>query len=165
MEARWLFDVEMDQIQVVVQPDSVIHSMVEYEDGAVMAQLGTPDMRLPIQYALYYPERRFLPGARLDFAALTQLSFETPDMENFRGLGLAYEAGRRGGSLPAVFNAANEKAVAMFLRGQIGYLSIMSLIEGAMERHRIIQNPAVDQILEAEQEAYEYIDSQVNSGK
>ena len=165
MEACWLFDVEMDQIQVVVQPDSVIHSMVEYEDGAVMAQLGTPDMRLPIQYALYYPERRFLPGARLDFAALTQLSFETPDMENFRGLGLAYEAGRRGGSLPAVFNAANEKAVAMFLRGQIGYLSIMSLIEGAMERHRIIQNPAVDQILEAEQEAYEYIDSQVNSGK
>lgn len=165
MEAHWLFDVEMDQIQVVVQPDSVIHSMVEYEDGAVMAQLGTPDMRLPIQYALYYPERRFLPGGRLDFAALTQISFETPDMENFRGLGLAYEAGRRGGSLPAVFNAANEKAVAMFLRGQIGYLSIASLIEGAMKRHRIIENPAVDQILEAEQEAYEYIDSQVNSGK
>lgn len=165
MEAHWLFDVEMDQIQVVVQPDSVIHSMVEYEDGAVMAQLGTPDMRLPIQYALYYPERRFLPGGRLDFAALTRISFETPDMENFRGLGLAYEAGRRGGSLPAVFNAANEKAVAMFLRGQIGYLSIASLIEGAMKRHRIIQNPAVDQILEAEQEAYEYIDSQVNSGK
>ena len=124
MEAHWLFDVEMDQIQVVVQPDSVIHSMVEYEDGAVMAQLGTPDMRLPIQYALYYPERRFLPGGRLDFAALTRISFETPDMENFRGLGLAYEAGRRGGSLPAVFNAANEKAVAMFLRGQIGYLSM-----------------------------------------
>lgn len=165
MEAHWLFDVEMDQIQVVVQPDSVIHSMVEYEDGAVMAQLGTPDMRLPIQYALYYPERRFLPGGRLDFAALTRISFETPDMENFRGLGLAYEAGRRGGSLPAVFNAANEKAVAMFLRGQIGYLSIASLIEGAMKRHRIIENPAVDQILEAEQEAYEYIDSQVNSGK
>lgn len=158
MEARWLFNVEMDQIQVVIQPDSVIHSMVEYEDGAVLAQLGAPDMKLPIQYALYYPERRFLPGARLDFTTLTQISFEAPDMENFRGLKLAYEAGGMGGTLPTVFNAANEKAVAMFLNRQIDYLSIVSLIEGAMEQHRVIENPGVEQILEAEQEAYEYID-------
>lgn len=157
MEAHWLFDMEIDQVQVVVQPASVIHSMVEYEDGAVIAQLGTPDMKLPIQYALYYPQRRFLPGDRLDFTALTQISFEVPDMENFRGLKLAYQAGRRGGSLPTVFNAANEKAVAMFLNRQIKYLSIVDLIEGAMEGHRVIENPSVEEILEAEQETYEYI--------
>ena len=122
MEARWLFGVEMDQVQVVVQPQSVIHSMVEYEDGAVIAQLGTPDMKLPIQYALYYPERRFLAGDRLDFAKLAQITFEAPDFENFHGLSLAYKAGRRGGTLPTVFNAANERAVQKFLDREIGYL-------------------------------------------
>ena len=123
MEARWLFDVDMDQIQVVVQPQSIIHSMVEFEDGAVMAQLGTPDMKLPIQYALYYPERRYLPGDRLDFETLSEIRFEKPDMETFRGLKLAYEAGRAGGTLPVVFNAANEKAVGKFLKGEISYLT------------------------------------------
>lgn len=164
MEAHWLFDVEIDQVEVVIQPTSVIHSMVEYEDGAVLAQLGTPDMKLPIQYALYYPNRRFLPGPRLDFTVLSQIAFEVPDMENFCGLNLAYQAGRRGGSLPTVFNAANEKAVAMFLNRQIDYLSIASCIQGAMEQHRVIENPSVEQILEAEQEAYDYIDGLVTAG-
>lgn len=162
MEARWLFDVEMDQVQVVIQPTSVIHSMVEYEDGAILAQLGTPDMKLPIQYALYYPHRRFFPGDRLDFTTLSQITFEKPDMENFRGLKLAYEAGRRGGSLPTVFNAANEKAVAMFLQGQIDYLSIPDLIGESMERHHVVENPTVEQILEAEQEVYDYIEKRVS---
>ena len=124
IEAKWLFDVSVDQIQVVVQPQSIIHSMVEYVDGAVIAQLGTPDMKLPIQYALYYPKRRYLPGDRLDFETLSQITFERPDMETFYGLKLAYEAGKTGGSLPTVFNAANERAVAMFLNREIGYLQI-----------------------------------------
>lgn len=161
MEARWLFDVDMDQIQVVIQPASVIHSMVEYEDGAVIAQLGTPDMKLPIQYALYYPERRFLPGDRLDFTKLREITFDVPDLENFRGLSLAYEAGRRGGSLPTVFNAANELAVSLFLDKKIGYLAITDLIQGAMEAHKVKENPDVETILEAEREAYEYIRSRV----
>lgn len=161
MEARWLFDVDMDQIQVVIQPASVIHSMVEYEDGAVIAQLGTPDMKLPIQYALYYPERRFLPGDRLDFTKLREIAFDVPDLENFRGLSLAYEAGRRGGSLPTVFNAANELAVSLFLDKKIGYLTITDLIQGAMEAHKVKENPDVETILEAEREAYEYIRSRV----
>ena len=162
MEARWLFGVEMDQVQVVVQPASIIHSMVEFEDGAVIAQLGTPDMKLPIQYALYYPERRFLPGDRLDFEKLTKISFEVPDMETFRGLKLAYEAGRRGGTLPTVFNAANEMAVAMFLERKINYLTIVDMIEGAMEHHCVKPSPDVAQILEAEQETYDYITSKWN---
>jgi 1-deoxy-D-xylulose-5-phosphate reductoisomerase len=159
MEAHWLFDVEMDQVQVVVQPQSVIHSMVEFEDGAVIAQLGTPDMKLPIQYALYYPERRYLPGARLDFAKLGSITFEDPDMETFRGLKLAYEAGRRGGSLPTVFNAANEYAVARFLDKKIGYLTIIDMIEAAMEHHKVVDHPDVEQILAAEQETYDFIES------
>ena len=159
MEARWLFGVEMDQVQVVVQPQSVIHSMVEFEDGAVMAQLGTPDMKLPIQYALCYPERRPLPGDRLDFWKLKDIRFEEPDFENFRGLALAYQAGRTGGSLPTVFNAANERAVSMFLNRKIGYLTIVDIIEGAMERHKVIPHPSVEQILEAERETYDYIES------
>lgn len=159
MEAKWLFGVDMDQVQVVVQPQSIIHSMVEFEDGAVMAQLGTPDMKLPIQYALYYPERRYLPGDRLDFTKLSQITFETPDPENFRGLKLAYQAGNAGGSMPTVFNAANELAVAGFLNRKISYLAITDLIEGAMEHHKIIENPTVDEILSCEQEAYEYIES------
>lgn len=157
IEAKWLFGVDVDRVQVVVQPQSIIHSMVEYEDGAVIAQLGTPDMKLPIQYALYYPERRFLPGDRLDFTVLSQITFEAPDMETFYGLKLAYEAGRAGGSLPTVLNAANEKAVSMFLNRQIRYLQIPEMIQDCMERHTNIANPSVPEILAAEQETYEYI--------
>ena len=157
IEAKWLFGVSVDQIQVVVQPQSIIHSMVEYEDGAVIAQLGTPDMKLPIQYALYYPERRFLPGERLDFYKLSQITFEQPDMETFYGLRLAIEAGKKGGALPTVFNAANERAVAMFLDRKIGYLDIPAIIQECMEHHRNIENPSVDEILKTEQETYEFI--------
>ena len=157
IEAKWLFGVTVDQIQVVVQPQSIIHSMVEYEDGAVIAQLGTPDMKLPIQYALYYPERRYLPGERLDFGTLTQITFEKPDMETFYGLKLAIEAGRTGGSLPTVFNAANEKAVALFLDRKIRYLQIPEIIQACMENHRNIADPDVEEILKAEQETYDFI--------
>ena len=159
MEARWLFGVEMNQIQVVIQPQSIIHSMVEFEDGAVMAQLGTPDMKLPIQYALYYPERRYLSGDRLDFTTLSQITFETPSLENFPGLSLAYRAGETGGSMPTVFNAANELAVSRFLNRQIPYLAITDIIESAMDYHRLVKNPAVDEILETEKAVYEYIES------
>lgn len=159
MEAKWLFGVEMDQVQVVIQPKSVIHSMVEFEDGAVMAQLGTPDMKLPIQYALYYPERRHLPGERLDFWSMGQIAFEKPDMENFPGLKLAYEAGRTGGTLPTVFNAANERAVSKFLNREIPYLAITDMIEGAMNGHTVKSDPTVEEILEAEAAAYDYIES------
>ncbi len=157
IEAKWLFGVSVDQIQVVVQPQSIIHSMVEYQDGAVIAQLGTPDMKLPIQYALYYPERRYLPGDRLDFGALSGITFEKPDMETFYGLKLAYEAGRAGGTLPTVFNAANERAVAMFLEGKIRYLQIPEIIGACMEAHRNIQAPGIEEILKTEQETYEFI--------
>ena len=157
MEAKWLFGVSMDQVQVVVQPQSIIHSMVEFEDGAVMAQLGTPDMKLPIQYALYYPERRFLPGERLDFTKHGQITFEAPDYENFRGVALAREAGKRGGSLPTVFNAANEMAVSAFLDRKISYLAITDMIEAAMSYHKVIENPSVEEILDTEQETYEFL--------
>ena len=157
MEAKWLFDVTFDQIQVVVQPQSIIHSMVEFEDGAVLAQLGVPDMRLPIQYALYYPHRLYLPGDRLDFEKLTQITFEKPDPVNFPGLRLAYEAGRRGGTMPTVFNAANEAAVARFLHREIGYTEIAEKIEQAMEAHTLRENPSVEEILEAEREAAECV--------
>lgn len=159
MEARWLFGVELDQVQVVVQPQSVIHSMVEFEDGAVMAQLGTPDMRLPIQYALYYPERRFLDTQHLDFWKLNQITFEKPDMVNFRGLALAYDAGRKGGNVPTMFNAANELAVAMFLDRKIKYLDIIDIIEQTMTNIEYIDNPDVKQILDTEAAAYEFIRS------
>ena len=159
MEARWLFDVDLDHIQVVVQPKSIIHSMVEFVDGAVLAQLGTPDMKLPIQYALYYPERRYLPGERLDFSALKEITFDNPDMDTFKGLPLAMQASRLGGSMPTVFNAANERAVAMFLNKQIGFLDIYRIIEESMERHEIIQNPVLEQILETEAKTYEWIES------
>ena len=157
IEAKWLFGVTVDQIQVVVQPQSIIHSMVEYEDGAVIAQLGTPDMKLPIQYALYYPERRYLPGDRLDFGQLSRITFEKPDMETFYGLKLAIEAGKKGGSLPTVFNAANEKAVALFLDRKIRYLQIPEIIRGCMENHKNIADPSVEEILKTEQETYEFI--------
>ncbi len=159
IEAKWLFGVEVDQIEVVVQPQSIIHSMVEYVDGAVIAQLGTPDMKLPIQYALYYPERRYLPGDRLGFRGLAQLTFEEPDLETFYGLRLAYEAGKAGGSLPTVFNAANEKAVSKFLNREIRFLEIPEMIQACMEAHKNIANPSVDEILQTEAETYDYIES------
>ena len=159
MEAKWLFGVDLDRIQVVVQPQSVIHSMVEYVDGAIIAQLGTPDMKLPIQYALYYPERRFLSGDRLDFAKLGKLTFEDPDADTFPGLKYAFEASRAGGSMPTVFNAANERAVAKFLNREIGFLDIYDIIASCMEAHTVVDNPTVDQILETEQSVYEMIES------
>lgn len=159
IEAKWLFAVSLDQIEVVVHPQSIIHSMVEYVDGAIIAQLGTPDMKLPIQYALYYPERRFLPGDRLDFAVLSKLTFEKPDMETFYGLRLAFEAGKEGGSLPTVFNAANELAVSKFLERKIKYLEIPEIIEHCMQAHKTIADPSVDEILQTEQEVYEQIES------
>ena len=161
IEAKWLFGVDVDQIQVVVQPQSVVHSMVEYDDGAVIAQLGTPDMKLPIQYALYYPQRRYLPEERLDFWRIGKLDFERPDTETFRALALAYQAGRTGGSLPTVFNAANEMAVAKFLDRQIGYLEITDLIGECMERHVNIPSPSLDEILDTEAGVYEYINSRL----
>ena len=159
MEAKWLFDVELDRIQVVVHPQSVIHSAVEYDDGAVIAQLGTPDMRLPIQYALYYPERRPVSGKRLDLFSLANLTFEEPDTETFKGLKLAYEAMTRGGNIPVAYNAANEKAVSLFLSRQIRYLEITDIIEETMKNTGFIANPTLEQILETEQEAYEFISS------
>ena len=157
MEARWLFDVDLDHIQVVVQPKSIIHSMVEFKDGAVMAQLGTPDMRLPIQYALYYPERRYLDGERLDFHKLKEITFEDPDMDTFLGLPMAMDAARKGGSMPTVFNAANELAVKKFLQEKIGFLDIYDIIAQSMERHTVIRNPELEEILAVEDETYKWI--------
>ena len=157
IEAKWLFGVETSDIQVVVHPQSIIHSMVEYVDGGIMAQLGTPDMKLPIQYALFYPDRRPMNGKRVDFFSLGSITFEEPDVETFKGLSMAYEAAAAGGSMPTVFNAANEKAVALFLDRKIRFLEIYDFIQGAMEHHQVIKNPSVEQILEAEAEAYEYI--------
>ena len=162
IEAKWLFDVSLDQIQVVVHPQSIIHSMVEYVDGGIMAQLGTPDMKLPIQYALFYPDRRPLDGKRVNFYELGQMTFEAPDMETFRGLKLAYESARIGGSMPTVFNAANEKAVALFLDKKISFLQIPQLIEECMLQHDVILAPSVEEILEAEQAAYAYISKKLN---
>lgn len=159
MEAKWLFGVNLDQIQVVVQPQSVIHSMIQFTDGSVMAQLGTPDMRLPIQYALYGGTRRYLDGERLDFAKLGSITFENPDMETFKGLPLAMKASRIGGSMPTVFNAANEKAVALFLQKKIAFLDIYRIIEDAMESHKVIPAPTVEEILNIEQEIYNRIES------
>lgn len=159
MEARWLFGVEPENIQIVVQPKSIIHSMVEFADGAVIAQLGTPDMKLPIQYALYYPKRRYLSGERLDFWKLKQITFEEPDMENFPGLSLAFDAAAAGGSLPTVYNAANERAVALFLDNKIGFLEIPELIGRCMEAHKVRKAPSVEEILQTEAETYDAIES------
>ena len=159
IEAKWLFDVDIEQIEVVVHPQSIIHSMVEYVDGAIIAELGTPDMKLPIQYAIYYPERRYLPGERVNFATLGQLTFEKPDTDTFTGLRLAFEAGRAGGSLPTVFNAANERAVSKFLNRKIGYLQNTEIIEECMRNHKNIINPTVEEILATEQSVYEQIES------
>ena len=159
MEAKWLFHVDLDQIEVVVQPQSVIHSMVQFVDGAVMAQLGTPDMKLPIQYALYYPDRRYLTGDRLDFAKLGQITFEKPDMETFHGLPLALQASRTGGSMPTVFYAANERAVSKFLHREIGFTDIYQIIIESMEHHKVQQQPTVEDILDTEKATYEFIES------
>lgn len=159
MEACWLFQVEVDQVQVVIQPQSVIHSMVEFEDGAVIAQLGTPDMKLPIQYALYYPQRRFLPGDRLDFAALGSLTFEAPASDTFQGLSMAVEAARAGGSMPTVFNAANEQAVRRFLNKEIRFLDIYDMIGSSMDRHQVIPEPSLDTILEIEADTNQWLES------
>lgn len=158
MEAKWLFDVELSQIQVVVQPQSVIHSMVEYEDGAIIAELGTADMRLPIQYALYYPDRRPLSGERLDFYKLGQITFERPDTDTFRGLAFAYRAMEQGGNVPTAFNAANERAVAKFLNHEIRFLEIPEIIGACMEHCNYVKNPSVEEILDTERAAYEYIE-------
>ena len=158
MEAKWLFDIPFEKIEVVVQPQSVIHSMIQFIDGSIMAQLGTPDMRLPIQYALYYPERKPLGGERLDFAKLKSITFEAPDMENFPALSMAYKAGKIGGSMPTVFNAANERAVAKFLEEKIYYLEIAEIIQECMEHHQVMADPSVEQILETEQWTYEFIE-------
>lgn len=157
MEAKWLFGTELDRIQVVVHPQSIIHSMVEYADGAIIAQLGMPDMKLPIQYALFYPDRLPMEGKRVDFYELSQITFDRPDVDTFRGLGLAYKAAEKGGSMPTVYNAANEKAVALFLDKKIKFLQIAEIIEMSMEHHKVIENPNVEQILMTETETYDYI--------
>lgn len=159
MEAQWLFNVPADRVQVIIQPQSVIHSMVQFVDGGIMAQLGSPDMRLPIQYALYYPHRKLLDTKRLDFYELGQITFQKPDFDKFRGLGLAYEAARKGGNIPTALNAANEMAVAMFLDRRISYLQIPEIIEYVMNETHYTDNPDVDRILETEQTAYELIRS------
>ena len=157
MEAKWLFDVDLSQIEVLVHPQSILHSAVQFTDGAIIGQMGVPDMKLPIQYALFYPDRRPMEGDRVDLCKLGSLTFEKPDTETFRGLALAYEAGRRGGSMPTVFNAANEKAVALFLQKKIPFLQIPELIQAAMEAHSCVENPAVEEILEAEAQTHEFI--------
>ena len=159
IEAKWLFNVKPEQIQVTVHPQSILHSAVEFKDGAVIAQLGTPDMKLPIQYALYYPKRRYLPGDRVDFWSLGKLEFEKPDMDTFYGLKLAYDAGRKGGTLPTVFNAANELAVRQFLNREIKYLEIVEIIEDCMQVHRNIENPSLQEILDTEAATYDRINS------
>lgn len=159
IEAKWLFDVDFEQIQVVVQPQSLIHSMIQFKDGAVMAQLGTPDMRLPIQYAIYYPSRRYLDGERVDFAKIASITFEEPDMDTFKGLKFAFESGKIGGAMPTIFNAANERAVAMFLDKKIKFLDIYDIIEDAMKNIKNISEPSIEEILRVEKETYDFIES------
>lgn len=158
IEAKWLFGVELEQIHVLVQPQSIIHSMVGFCDGAVMAQMGTPDMRLPIQYTLYYPDRNVLDGERLDFEKIAEVHFEEPNTEVLRGIPLAVEASRIGGSMLTVMNAANEYAVARFLKKDIGFLQIYDMIEFAMNHHNKIGDPDLETILAVEQETYEKLE-------
>ncbi|MBR4169129.1 MAG: 1-deoxy-D-xylulose-5-phosphate reductoisomerase [Lachnospiraceae bacterium] len=157
MEAGWLFDVDLSQIEVVIHPQSIIHSMVQYQDGAIIAQLGVPDMKLPIQYALFYPERRPMHSERVDFFKLKQMTFEKPDPDTFAGFALAMRAAKEGGSMPTAFNAANEMAVAAFLDGKIGFMDIPALIRQAMDAHHVKQYPSVSEILETEAEVYEFL--------
>ncbi|SDA67660.1 1-deoxy-D-xylulose 5-phosphate reductoisomerase [Lachnospiraceae bacterium G11] len=161
MEARWLFDVSLDQIQVIIHPQSIIHSAVQFIDGGIIAQMGVPDMKLPIQYALFYPDRMPMEGNRVDFFKLASITFEKPDPDTFKGLALGLKAARIGGSMPTVFNAANERANAMFIRKEIKFLQIGEIIEKCMDHHKVIANPTVEQILEVEKDIYDYIDSEV----
>ena len=161
MEARWLFDVSLDQIQVIIHPQSIIHSAVQFIDGGIIAQMGVPDMKLPIQYALFYPDRMPMEGNRVDFFKLASITFEKPDPDTFKGLALGIKAARIGGSMPTVFNAANERANAMFIRKEIKFWQIGEIIEKCMDRHKVIANPTVEQILEVEKDIYDYIDSEV----
>jgi len=162
IEAKWLFDVSLDQVQVLIQPQSILHSAVQFKDGAVIGQMGVPDMKLPIQYALFYPKRLPMKNNQVDFYKLASITFERPDMDTFEGLSMAYEASRIGGSMPTVFNAANEKAVALFLDNKIRFLQIYELIRASMENHKVIADPTVEEILSAEQECYEFIKSKLN---
>lgn len=162
IEAKWLFDVSLDQVQVLIQPQSILHSAVQFKDGAVIGQMGLPDMKLPIQYALFYPKRLPMQNNQVDFYELANMTFEKPDMETFEGLAMAYEASRIGGSMPTVFNAANEKAVALFLDNKIRFLQIYELIRASMENHKVVEEPTVEQILAAEAECYEFIKSKLN---
>ncbi|MBR2186069.1 MAG: 1-deoxy-D-xylulose-5-phosphate reductoisomerase [Lachnospiraceae bacterium] len=155
MEARWLFDVSYDDIEVLIHPQSIVHSAVRFKDGAVMAELGIPDMHLPIQYALFYPERRDLNMERLDLIKIRELTFFEPDLKTFRGLSLALKAARTGGTMPTVFNAANEEAVKKFLKGKISYPGITEIIEKAMDMHKVIPDPGIDEILQCEKEVRE----------
>ncbi len=164
MEAGWLFDVEPDQIEVVIHPQSIVHSAVQYEDGSIIAQLGVPDMKLPIQYALYYPDRRPMPGERVDLFRLHELTFEKPDLSAFPGLGLAYEAIKRGGSLPTVFNAANEAAVRLLIDGRIRFAQIPQIIGDCMAAHAVVDDPDVDTILAVEKETAERALSRADQG-
>lgn len=162
IEAKWLFNVSLEQVQVLIQPQSILHSAVQFKDGAVIGQMGLPDMKLPIQYALFYPKRLPMKNNQVDFYELASMTFEKPDMETFEGLAMAYEASRIGGSMPTVFNAANEKAVALFLDNKIRFLQIYELIRASMDNHKAVANPTVEQILSAEQECYEFIKSKLN---
>ena len=157
MEARWLFDVELDQIEVLIHPQSILHSAVEFADGSIMGQMGLPDMKLTIQYALFYPDRKPMGGPRADLCSIAQLTFEKPDMETFEGLSMALKAAEAGGTMPTVFNAANERAVSLFLQKKIRFLQIYELIAGCMSKHRIVNNPSVNEILEAEAQTYDFI--------
>lgn len=161
MEAKWLFDIPLEKIQVVVHPQSIVHSAVEYEDGAVIAQLGLPDMKLPIQYALLYPERRPMNAPFMDLFSIEQLTFEAPDMETFPGLALAYRAAREGGSMPTVFNAANEMAVKLLLAEKIRFAQIPDILEMAMDAHKIIEHPDLEEILATEHQTYELIEREM----
>lgn len=154
IEAKWLFDTDPQHINIVVHPQSVIHSMVEFEDGAVLAQLGCPDMRMPIQFALSFPERLPLDSKKLDFAQLGSLTFEKPDMEKFPCLTLAYESARRGGNIPCAMNAANEAAVAAYLKDKLSFYQIPEIIGRIMDEVRFLQNPVLDDILATHEECF-----------
>ncbi|MCR5775570.1 MAG: 1-deoxy-D-xylulose-5-phosphate reductoisomerase [Lachnospiraceae bacterium] len=157
MEAHWLFDVPVDDIEVYVHPQSIVHSAVQYRDGAVIAQLGVPDMHLPIQYALFYPERRSLGGKRLDLFETASLTFEKPDMDTFKGLSLAVRAAKRGGNMPTIFNAANEAAVRRFLKDEISFAGIYDIIEDAMEHVSYSEDPSAEEVFATEKETLEYL--------
>ena len=158
IEAKWLFGVDLDQIEVLIHPQSILHSAVQYRDGGIIGQMGVPDMKLPIQYAIFYPERRGMNTTRVDLTALGAMTFEKPDEDVFLGLPLAKKAARIGGSMPTVLNAANERAVALFLDHKIKFLEIYEIIQAAMEQHSPVANPGVDEILAAEAQTYEFIE-------